>query len=186
MDILGESSVPDRGPLIVVSNHRSLLDGLVLFSVFDVRVTRFMVAAYICNMPVIGSILKFAGVIPANKVGIKEIRKTLSSSSEILKKNGILIIFPEGGVRTGKNIRKVESGASYLAVKTKTRVLPVYISGTGHIMPRGSFFPRGGHISVSLGDMIDAGDNKNELNKKIIDILNFMGHTQTNTSKENL
>lgn len=86
--------------------------------------------------------------------------------------NGVLMIFPEGGLRKTDEIIDIKSGASFFSVKSKVPVLPVAINGTKSILPKGSIIPRKGKIIVNIGCLIDPADDIESMSYLIIDNLN--------------
>ena len=66
--IAGQANIPRTGPVIIVANHISLLDGLLLLAFWPRRVT-FLSAAYLFKMPVVGAFLRAIGAIPVQNEG---------------------------------------------------------------------------------------------------------------------
>ncbi|MDI6605457.1 MAG: lysophospholipid acyltransferase family protein [Thermoanaerobacteraceae bacterium] len=172
LKIEGRENIPEKGPLIIVANHLSLLDGFVMIASFKFKLT-FFSAAYLFDMPVSGFILKKLRAIPASTK-----RKTISSTKtvkcalKILRNDGVLMIFPEGGIKGCSEIANIKSGASFFSVKSKIPVLPVAIYGTGQILPIGRKIPHRGNIIVKIGNLISPEDNVECMTKLIVNNLN--------------
>jgi len=146
--IAGQANIPRTGPAIVVANHISLLDGLLLLAFWPRRVT-FLSAAYLFKMPVVGAILRTIGAIPVQNEGseLAGIRRAL----RVLQEEGTLAFFPEGHIGAGDELCPFQTGWAYLALKAGAPVLPVAIKGTGTALPAGAAFPRRSKIYMQIG-----------------------------------
>ncbi|MDI6839903.1 MAG: lysophospholipid acyltransferase family protein [bacterium] len=119
-------NVLGKGAYIIVSNHISVIDGLVLIASFKEKIT-FLVASYLFEKPVVGAFLSRIGCIPVDSVqAIKALKKALS----MLKNGKVIGIFPEGGVRLTKEMQEVKRGALFLTHTAKVPIIPVGIQET--------------------------------------------------------
>jgi len=150
LTIYGTENIPRDGPVIVVANHSSLLDGFVLAACLPCKITYFS-SAYLFDLPLVGPFLCSIGAIPVekNEGGVTAIKKAL----KVLGAGGSLGIFPEGGVRPEGKIRDLQPGWAYLALKSGAPVLPVAIRGSSTALPPGARIPRRGRITVVIGKM---------------------------------
>lgn len=146
--VYGTENIPRNGPVIVVANHSSLLDGFVLAACLPRKVTYFS-SAYLFGLPLAGPFLRGIGAIPVqkNEGGVTAIKKAL----QVLAAGGVLGIFPEGGVGLGEKVRDLQAGWAYLAIKSGAPVLPVAIRGSSNALPPGARIPRRGRITVIIG-----------------------------------
>ncbi len=122
----GIHNIPARGPLLVVANHFHFLDPVML-----IRGTRwpleFVGGAQTPNAPfALRWTTRFWGYIPTYR-GTGS-RMTLKTSQSILKQNGVLAIFPEGG-SWAQVLRPARPGTAFLATQMNTRILPIGIDG---------------------------------------------------------
>ena len=125
-EIEGLENVPSTGPLLVVGNHFHFLDPLALIHTTPWPL-EFVGGAQTPNAPTtVGWISKLFGVIPTYRgTGSRE---TLKTSEEILRQNGVLAIFPEGG-SWATVLRPARPGTAFLAYRTQARILPVGLDG---------------------------------------------------------
>ncbi|MGC7847544.1 lysophospholipid acyltransferase family protein [Desulforudis sp. 1088] len=144
--VRGKAQIPLDAPLIVVANHASLADGIVLVAAFPRRVASLS-AAYLFERPIAGPLLRWFGAIPVEggPGAAAGIRKAL----HLLETGGALMVFPEGGVGPGH--RPFEPGWAYLALKAGATVLPVGIRGSGHLLPPGTMRPHRAKVEVAIG-----------------------------------
>ena len=122
---LGNTKMPEGGVLIC-GNHSTLSDPLyVLLALGNHQQTRVMAKAELMRVPVLGFLLKKAGVfgIDRGKADVQAIKTAM----KILKNGERLLLFPEGTrVEEGAE-GSARSGAAMLATRTGVPVVPVYI-----------------------------------------------------------
>ncbi|MCX7641608.1 MAG: 1-acyl-sn-glycerol-3-phosphate acyltransferase [Elusimicrobiales bacterium] len=127
IEINGISNVPDKGRLIIASNHISNNDPPLILSFLAKKRLDFSVMAKkeLFKNPIFGHFIEKLGAIKTDRqnISVSSIKKAI----QILSQNGCLLIFPEG--TRAKNQQIVpKSGISYLIAKTQSNVLPVKIS----------------------------------------------------------
>ncbi|MDQ7038871.1 MAG: lysophospholipid acyltransferase family protein [Aquificota bacterium] len=146
--VYGLENVPEKGGYIVASNHRSHLDPPVLNSVFPEPL--FFVAKEELFKPPLGFILRHMRAIPVKR-GSGDL-ETLERVRELLEEGCSVCIFPEGTRAGPGEFLRPKSGVGFLAVRTGSPVVPVYIDGTDRVLPKGSRVPKPGHlIRVFIG-----------------------------------
>lgn len=125
--INGRENLPKGGPLIVVGNHFHFLDPLMFVHVLPYP-AEFIGGAKMPNAPAATHFLqRMFGVIPTARGSVS--RDTLYGAESILKQNGVLGIFPEGG-SWATVLRPPRPGAAFLAWRTGARILPIGIDGS--------------------------------------------------------
>lgn len=144
----GMTNLEVQGALILVSNHQSLLDPLVLMACIPRRIT-FLAASYLFQIPVVGQVIRSAGSMPVHqkKSDLGSIRKSLA----VLERGGTIGLFPEGGVSSDGRLRHPMPGWAYLALKSGAPVLPIGITGSRDVLAPGTFILRRRRICVKVG-----------------------------------
>lgn len=118
-----------KGKAIIVSNHTSVYDYAVFLFVFMFRTLRYQMAEVLFKKKVLGIYLRMLGGIFVDRESFDY--SFMKKSEDILKRGGVVGIFPESRLPKKDEIPPIEfkSAAAFLALKTNTRVIPVYISG---------------------------------------------------------
>ncbi len=147
----GFGRLPGRDPFILCPNHQSVLDPLLLATLVRRPVT-FLAAGYLFGIPVVGTMLRAAGVLPLG--GVARTRKSLVAALRILETGEPVSIFPEGGVREDLSA-SLKRGVGFLAVHSGVPLYPVLFRGTDEILPTGHYFPRPGVARVRVGEPLD-------------------------------
>ena len=139
--------IPIKGPLIVAANHFSYMDPIVLQSMFPRRISFMMTELYYEGR---GKwLFKLLHCICVKEEGSNI--SALKGGIEVLKKNGVLGIFPEGGVSEEGRLQEGNPGIGFLAIKSGVPVIPAYISGTYEALPKGAKIPKISRLKVAFG-----------------------------------
>lgn len=138
LKVAGQENIPQDGPFIIVANHSSLLDPIILGVSIKPKII-FVAAAYLFEIRWLGYLLRKANSIPVQRENdIRAIKQSL----KILQQGGVLGIFPEGGVDRQKDDLPIKAGAAYLATKVGVPIVPIRIKGADKVLPRGAKFIR--------------------------------------------
>ncbi|MDY2637201.1 MAG: lysophospholipid acyltransferase family protein [Phascolarctobacterium sp.] len=146
LNVEGTENIPQEGPLVIASNHLSLLDPPVI-GVAATRKVHFM-AKQELFVPILGDIYKALGAFPVRRGGAD--RAAIKHGIDILKDNKVLAIFPEGTrSKTGK-LSKAEPGALMMASKAMATIVPCCVIGTDY-KRQGRIWPK---VTVRFGKPI--------------------------------
>jgi 1-acyl-sn-glycerol-3-phosphate acyltransferase len=119
--ITGKENFPKKGPLIVVGNHTAAME-VVMMCVYAPWIIEFMGSIDIPHDNYMASIIDVYGYIPVFRGNVTP--SSMKTGVEVLKQNGILGIFPEGGIWE-PSIRRAQSGVAWLSYHAKAPVLPI-------------------------------------------------------------
>ncbi len=115
-----------KGGHIIVANHSSFKDPLLIGSCFWYRRMFFLAAEAVMRNRVVAWLLRAAGCIKIDRKisDIEAIRKSVS----LLKEQRCLAIFPQGGISKEDAFSQIKSGAILIALQAGVPILPVYSS----------------------------------------------------------
>ena len=164
LKVTGQQNIPQDGPFIIVANHSSLLDPVILVVSIRPKII-FVAAAYLFKISWLGYLLRKANSIPVQRENdIKAIKQAL----KILQQGGVLGIFPEGGIDRQKDDLPIKAGAAFLATRVGVPIVPIKIKGADKALPRGAKFIRSlNKIEVEIKKPIFCSRQTNK-NKEII------------------
>ena len=120
----GESRIPREGGAVIAFNHLGFTDALLVTQVLA-RPTRFMVAAGVLRIPIVGAVLRAAGAfgVRRGESDRESVRVAIAAAS-----SGSLVgIFPEGGLRRGGPLGELHRGAALIALRAGVPLVPVAI-----------------------------------------------------------
>ena len=158
-EVIGRENIPKDGPVLIASNHVSLLDP-PLVGTASSRPVHFMAKEELFTFP-LGHIYKSLGAFPVKR-GASD-RQAIKTALSILKNNLCLGIFPEGTRSKDGKLGPAEPGALTFAYKTGATIIPTAVLGS-RLSARKSFWPK---IKVVFGEPVTFKDEK--LNKEQID-----------------
>ncbi|MGI6065013.1 MAG: lysophospholipid acyltransferase family protein [Bacillota bacterium] len=120
--ITGQENIPDKGPVIVVCNHVSYWDPIVLGCALN-RQVYFMAKAELFSIPIFGNILKRLGAFPIKR-GHSD-HKALRTAIRLLKEGKVLGVFPEGTRSKKGSLLPFRTGITMIAYKAGCPIVPV-------------------------------------------------------------
>lgn len=161
--VTGAENLPSagQGGAIVAALHNGALDGVFIAIAASARgrAVRFVADEDICNVPVIGKIIRDAGCIPiasykGQGTDPEKIRRALAEASDALRAGGIVGLFPEGIIHPFFKTRyayQFKTGIIRLALASGAPIIPAWARGAGAIFPWLSNIPTpAGHMYAAL------------------------------------
>jgi 1-acyl-sn-glycerol-3-phosphate acyltransferase len=149
----GLENVPKQGAFILVSNHISLLDPMIIGSTAGQmagRLVHFMAKEELRHWPVIGWLATQAGVYFVRRGEGDRAAQRLSL--DLLARGEPIAVFPEGTRSRDGILGEPRNGAALLAMRTGLPLLPVSITGSNRLFPRGARLPRRARVTVRVGE----------------------------------
>ncbi len=164
--------VPDDGPAVLVCNHVSFVDALVLAGCIR-RPIRFVIYYRIFRLPILSFVFRTANAIPiaSSHEDPEMTNRAFDQISNALKQGDLVCIFPEGKLTENGELAAFKSGISKILEHDAVPVVPLALRGLwgsffsrkyGNAMTR--WFPRGWFNKIDLvaGDAIEAGNATRE------------------------
>ena len=102
----------------------------------------------------LGKLLLTVGAFPVHRESAD--REALQRAEEVLRKDELLVLFPEGTRRDGREIEDLMEGAAFLSARTGAPIIPIGIGGSDLAMPKGSAVPKPYTIQIVIGRPIPA------------------------------
>jgi len=152
--VLHRERLDERRSFVVVSNHESFCDILVLLAALRVQV-RFLAKRSIFRVPVLGWSIAAAGFVPVDRGERGRSVTTVDAAFRRLRGGRSLVIFPEETRTATGELLPFKQGAALLALRSGLPLLPLGIAGTFRILPRESFDIRSGPVVLSVGEPIE-------------------------------
>lgn len=148
----GSENIPKQGGVVLVSNHVSLLDPVIIGAAMD-RELHFLGVDTYFRMPYLGWLFTQLNGIPIKRAAPswQSFKKTISC----LEVGKAFLIFPEGTRSTDRTLGEIKNGASFIIHHSGVPVIPVFIKGAERFMPRGAKFIRPAKLSVTFGTPIN-------------------------------
>ena len=162
IEISGKENLPKKGPLLVVGNHTGAME-VVLLNGFAPWQIEMLSAADMPAEKITEIINSLYGSIPVNRGSYD--RAALSIALNVLKQNGIVGLFPEGGIwDIGK--QKPLPGISWLSYRSGAPILPIGFNNTAGAMDAGLKFKRP-LLKMNFGQVLPPAKLPEGMAKKI-------------------
>ena len=150
--IINIEKVPEKGGVIVVSNHVSHLDPLVIGAAIRKRQSTFMAKRGLFKIPLVGAFVKTFS-FPVDRDTPQP--STIKEAVRRLKNGELIVMFPEGGRSKDGSLLDAKRGTGLIAALSGAKVIPAYIDGTNTVLPAGAKFIRLSSIRIIFGDSIE-------------------------------
>jgi 1-acyl-sn-glycerol-3-phosphate acyltransferase len=148
-----EGLARDRSYVFMV-NHQSMFDIPVLLASLPVP-ARFMAKRELFRIPIFGWSLKAGGFIPVDRGESARAKDAFQEAVRRLQRGASVLLFPEETRSLDGRLLPFRRGGFLLALRSGLPVVPVGISGTFHIQPRGSYRIHPGVVAVRYGTPVD-------------------------------
>jgi 1-acyl-sn-glycerol-3-phosphate acyltransferase len=157
LTVIAPPPLPRHGPAILVCNHISSLDPVLLQAACTRRVVTWMMAKEYMDLPVLGRVFRILGVIPVERSG----RDTgpLRAALRDLGRGRVVGIFPEGSISIDGNLQKFQTGVALMAIKTGAPVYPAYQDGNHRNAKMLHAFVRPARITMAFGPPVEFNRN---------------------------
>jgi 1-acyl-sn-glycerol-3-phosphate acyltransferase len=148
IEVAGLDRLDRKTPYVFMSNHLSFLDGPLLMTVID-RPARVIVKRFVFRIPVLGMGMRFSGYVPVDKEGTGAGRRSIARAAQLIQEKGYsFLIYPEGQRSWDGKMQPFRRGGFFLALDAGAPIVPVSISGTFELMPRGKWLVKKGLVRI--------------------------------------
>ena len=137
-----DGRLPRNRSFVVVANHESFCDVLVLLAHLPLQV-RFLAKRSVFRVPILGWSIAAAGFIP-----VEAALKRLEGGRSV-------VVFPEETRSPTGELLPFKKGAALLALRSGLPILPIGLAGTFRVLPRGTFQITPGPVVLAAGEPIE-------------------------------
>jgi 1-acyl-sn-glycerol-3-phosphate acyltransferase len=143
-----------EGNVVFVCNHQSNYD-VILFFAHVRKHTRWVAKRELFKIPVFGQTMRLAGNIPVDRDGSESDKSRLSEAVIAVRERVSVMFFPEGTRNSDGKLKPFKKGAAVFAIQAGVPIVPMAVSGTRLILPKGSLAIRWGQrAALVLGEPI--------------------------------
>lgn len=151
--IEGREHIRPGATYVMVANHQSLLDIMVLFRLF--AHFKWVSKAELFRIPCVGWNMTLNRYIRLRRGDPDSIATMLRDAERTLVEGSSLMIFPEGTRSADGRLKPFKHGAFTLAHRARVPILPIVVEGTAHVLPKKGLVLQGQHaIRIRVLDEI--------------------------------
>lgn len=154
--VAGLENLPLGKQYLMVSNHMSYLDSMVLTGILPEQ-CNFVAKAELEESVFLRQVLKKLGVLYVNRFDVSQGLEDTRNIAESIRDGARPLFFGEGTLQRMPGLLPFQMGAFLLACQEQVPVVPIVIRGTRSILRGGSWFPRFGSIEVAIGPLCQPG-----------------------------
>jgi 1-acyl-sn-glycerol-3-phosphate acyltransferase len=131
-------------PSVIVSNHQSFLDILMLILLHPKLI--LLTNNWVWRSPVFGAVVRMADYYPVAEGA----ENSLDLMADRVKHGYSIVVFPEGTRSVDGAIKRFHKGAFFIAEKLNLDILPIVIHGSGYTMTKNDFLLKDGTITLTF------------------------------------
>jgi 1-acyl-sn-glycerol-3-phosphate acyltransferase len=153
----GRQNVPRRGPALLIANHESYLDP-VLVGLAAPRQICYLARKGLFNHPLFGAFLRTVHTFPVDQEGVA--KEGLKTVLELLKAGEVVLIFPEGERSWDGRMQPLKPGVQLLIKRAQAPIIAAGVAGAFQALPRQRKLPHlsplfmpatGAAVAVAIG-----------------------------------
>jgi len=149
VEVEGVEKIDDDVPYVMVANHQSIADIMVLFTLR--KQFRWVAKDSVFKVPFLGWMMRMANYVAIKRGDRASREKMMDECKAHLAMGNPVMMFPEGTRSETTQMRSFKRGAFRLAVDTASPVLPIIIDGTRHALPKNSWiFNQTGKLTIRI------------------------------------
>jgi 1-acyl-sn-glycerol-3-phosphate acyltransferase len=138
----GREKLPWRGPAVLVANHLSMLDILVLYALF--RPFKWVAKAELFRVPFLGWNMTLNAYVPLRRGDRESVGRMMDRCRAQLSRGTPMLLFPEGTRSRDGRLQAFKDGAFRLAHEAGCPVIPIALTGTFDSLPKTGVVLRNG------------------------------------------
>ncbi len=147
--VIGIENVPTSGGVLFVANHQSNFDIPILVGHVP-RDKGFIAKLELLKVPSFSRWMKYIGCIFIDRNDARQSLTAINDAAEQLKAGHSIVIFPEGTRSADGTVGPFKAGGLRLATKARVPIVPITISGSKNIMPKGTSIIRSASVKVII------------------------------------
>jgi len=151
--VKGLENIDPAKPHIYMTNHQSTVDIFALLASIPVDF-KFIVKQELMRVPILGFNMRRAGYIGIERDDPRKAVTSMKAAAERINKGASVLIFPEGTRSIDGKLLPFKRGGFNLALKSRCDIIPVAISNSRLLAPKGSFRFKKGEFQIHFGKPI--------------------------------
>ncbi len=155
--IEGLEHVRGEGPYLFMSNHQGSYDIFALEGHLPFHF-KWLAKKELFSIPVLGWAMAAAGYISIDREGTRKTVKAMNEAARKIREGMSVVIFPEGSRSPDGSIQPFKKGGFTLAIKSRVPIIPISITGSREIMPKGKLTAASGEIRIRIDQSIETQD----------------------------
>jgi 1-acyl-sn-glycerol-3-phosphate acyltransferase len=149
------TAIETHYPCVVVANHASYLDGIILTAALPAGFT-YLIKQQMASVPIAGFVLRRLGSAFVNRDDLHDRKRIARTMLGLAKRGDALGFFPEGTFDAAPGLKAFQLGAFSAAVRAGLPIVPIVIQGARHKLPSQRLLPAPGGLRVWICEPLDS------------------------------
>jgi 1-acyl-sn-glycerol-3-phosphate acyltransferase len=152
LEIHGRDRIPRDRPVVFMANHQSNCDPPALLAILPPVLV--MVKKEFFRIPILGRGMLARSFIPVDRRNREQALEAVEKGAEALKAGKSFLVYPEGTRSPDGRLQRFKKGVFVMAIKAGAPIVPISVSGSNKIMPKGKFVMRPGGVRITFHEPI--------------------------------
>jgi 1-acyl-sn-glycerol-3-phosphate acyltransferase len=152
LEVIGRDKTRTDRAVIFMSNHQSNCDPPAVFNILPPVL--IIGKKQFFRVPILGHGMALRGFIPIDRKNRAQAIEAIEAAIRALKAGHSFLIYPEGTRSPDGRLQAFKKGAFVMAIKAGAPIVPISISGSGRVMPKGKFEIHPGVVRITVHDAV--------------------------------
>jgi 1-acyl-sn-glycerol-3-phosphate acyltransferase len=152
LEIHGLDKIPSHRAAVFMANHQSNCDPPAVLSVLPPMLV--IAKKEFFRIPILGRALLARGFIPVDRRNREQALLAVEKGVHALKAGKSFLVYPEGTRSPDGRLQRFKKGVFVMAIKAGAPIVPISVSGSNKIMPKGEFVIRPGCVRITFHEPV--------------------------------
>jgi 1-acyl-sn-glycerol-3-phosphate acyltransferase len=152
LDVRGAEKIPRDRAVVFMPNHQSNCDPPAVFVLLPPVL--ILAKKEFFRVPVLGRAMRRRGFVPVDRGNRERAIQAVEQATRSLQAGHSFLVFPEGTRSPDGRLRSFKKGVFLMAIKAGAPIVPISVSGSRKIMPKGKFMISPGTVRITVHDAI--------------------------------
>lgn len=179
LDITGEENLWSQRPAVFVFNHQSKADVIIIAKLLRRDIAGVGKKEIKKETPVLGKVLELGGLVFIDRADGKSAINAMKPLVHVICNEGkSVVLAPEGTRTVSPNMAPFKKGALHLAMQAGVPIVPIVISNSGDVAPKGDFVFRSATVKVNVLPPVDTSEWTVEtIDEHVCEVRNLFART---------
>src|SRR5208337_849967 len=144
--------IPSHRAVVFIANHQSNCDPPALLAVLPPVLV--LAKKEFFRVPIVGRGMVVRGFIPVDRRNREQALEAVEKGVQALKAGKSFLVYPEGTRSPDGRLQRFKKGVFVMAIKAGAPIVPISVSGSNKIMPKGKFVIRPGRVRITFHEPV--------------------------------
>ncbi|MEJ5348741.1 MAG: lysophospholipid acyltransferase family protein [Desulfosoma sp.] len=168
VEVHGQEHLDPQKPVVYAANHQSWFDIFAILGKLPVQF-RWLAKEELFRIPIFGHAMRLIGYVPIDRSDRKKAFQSLEEASRRVREGTSIVIFPEGTRSRDGVLQPFKKGGIILAIQSGQPIVPIALSGSYKILPKGARLVRPGRLRMTICEPIETAKMTMEDRDRVIE-----------------